>query len=269
MSSGSYFPPPVRAVEIEKPHGEGMRTLGIPTVADRIAQTVVARHLEERVEPVFHPDSYGYRPGRSAHDAVETARRRCWQYDWVIDLDIRAFFDTVPLGARPGRGRGAHRCRLGAAVRPAVAGRPAAAPGRDEDRAGPGNSAGVSGLAGAGEPVPALRTRRLADPRAPRCGVRALRRRRAGALPDPRPGPGGAGRDRAAATRPGDGRAPGQTTIVYCRDGKRRGRFPVVSFTVLGFMFCPRPSRNHRGEQFLAFLPAISPQALTKIGRVV
>src|SRR3954452_21024862 len=80
MSSGSYFPPPVRAVEIEKPHGEGMRTLGIPTVADRIAQTVVAKHLQERVEPVFHPDSYGYRPGRSANDAVQTARRRCWQY---------------------------------------------------------------------------------------------------------------------------------------------------------------------------------------------
>jgi len=96
MSSGSYLPSPVRAVEIDKPHGEGMRTLGIPTVADRIAQTVVARHLEERVEPVFHPDSYGYRPGRSAHDAVQTARRRCWQYDWVLDLDIREFFDTVP-----------------------------------------------------------------------------------------------------------------------------------------------------------------------------
>src|SRR5437763_123341 len=96
MSSGSYFPSPVRAVEIEKPHGEGMRTLGIPTVADRIAQPVVAKHLDERVEPVFHPDSYGYRPGRSAHDAVQTARRRCWQYDWVIDLDIRSFFDTVP-----------------------------------------------------------------------------------------------------------------------------------------------------------------------------
>ncbi len=96
MSSGSYFPPPVRAVEIAKPHGDGVRTLGIPTVADRIAQTVVARHLEERVEQVFHPDSYGYRPGWSALDAVETARRRCWEYDWVIDLDIRSFFDTVP-----------------------------------------------------------------------------------------------------------------------------------------------------------------------------
>src|SRR4051812_31412320 len=96
MSSGSYFPPPVRAVEIEKAHGGGMRTLGIPTVADRIAQTVVAKHLEARVEDVFHPDSYGYRPGRSALDAVQTARRRCWQYDWVIDLDIQSFFDTVP-----------------------------------------------------------------------------------------------------------------------------------------------------------------------------
>src|SRR4051812_39383964 len=117
MSSGSYYPPPVRAVEIAKPHGEGRRTLGIPTVADRIAQTVVARHLEERV---VHPDSYGYRPGRSAHDAVQTARRRCWQYDWVIDLRPPGVLRHRPLGARPGRGRGAHRRRLGAAVRPAV-----------------------------------------------------------------------------------------------------------------------------------------------------
>jgi len=96
MSSGSYFPPPVRAVDIPKPHGGGTRTLGVPTVADRIAQTVVARHLEEKVEPIFHPDSYGYRPGRSALDAVGACRQRCWKYDWVIDLDIRAFFDTVP-----------------------------------------------------------------------------------------------------------------------------------------------------------------------------
>jgi RNA-directed DNA polymerase len=96
MSSGSYFPPPVRAVEIPKPHGGGTRTLGVPTVADRVAQTVVARHLEEKVEPIFHPDSYGYRPGRSALDAVGACRQRCWKYDWVIDIDIRAFFDTVP-----------------------------------------------------------------------------------------------------------------------------------------------------------------------------
>jgi RNA-directed DNA polymerase len=95
MSSGSYFPPPVKAVEIPKPHGGGTRTLGVPTVADRIAQTVVARHLEAKVEPVVHPDSYGYRPRRSALDAVAACRRRCWKYDWVIDLDIQKFFDTV------------------------------------------------------------------------------------------------------------------------------------------------------------------------------
>ncbi len=95
MSSGSYFPPPVRAVEIPKKAG-GVRTLGVPTVADRIAQTVVRAYLEPEVEPRFHPDSYGYRPGRSALDAVGACRERCWRYDWVIDLDIRAFFDSIP-----------------------------------------------------------------------------------------------------------------------------------------------------------------------------
>jgi group II intron reverse transcriptase/maturase len=96
MSSGSYFPPPVRAVEIPKAGGVGVRVLGVPTVADRIAQTAVAMLVEPVVEPVFHPDSYGYRPGRSALDAVATCRKRCWGRAWVIDLDIQAFFDTVP-----------------------------------------------------------------------------------------------------------------------------------------------------------------------------
>ena len=95
MSSGSYFPPPVRAVEIPKKAG-GVRTLGVPTVADRVAQTVVAMYLEPEVEPIFHPDSYGYRPGRSALDAVGMCRLRCQKTAWVIDLDIRAFFDSIP-----------------------------------------------------------------------------------------------------------------------------------------------------------------------------
>ena len=96
MSSGSYFPPPVRAVEIPKSHGGGVRMLGVPTIADRVAQTVVAMHLGERAEPRFHPDSYGYRPGRAAWDAVEVCRQRCWKKDWVIDLDVQKFFDSVP-----------------------------------------------------------------------------------------------------------------------------------------------------------------------------
>jgi RNA-directed DNA polymerase len=95
MSSGTYFPPAVRAVEIPKQHGGGVRMLGIPTVADRVAQTVVARHLGVAVEEVFHEDSYGYRPGRSALDAVERCRERCWRRDWVIDLDVQDFFGSV------------------------------------------------------------------------------------------------------------------------------------------------------------------------------
>ena len=95
MSSGTYFPPPVRAVEIPKPHGGGVRVLGIPTVADRVAQTVVALTLQPRTESIFHDDSYGYRPGRSPLDAVARCRERCWRKDWVIDLDVAQFFDSV------------------------------------------------------------------------------------------------------------------------------------------------------------------------------
>ncbi len=95
MASGSYFPAPVRAVEIPKPGG-GVRTLGVPTITDRIAQTVAAMLLEPEAEKVFSPDSFGYRPGRSALDAVGIARVRCWKRDWVLDMDIQGFFDNVP-----------------------------------------------------------------------------------------------------------------------------------------------------------------------------
>jgi RNA-directed DNA polymerase len=93
MSSGTWFPPPVRAVEIPKPHSRGVRVLGVPTIADRVAQTVVAMYMEPLVEPRFHQDSYGYRPGKSAHDALAVCRERCWKFDWAIDLDVQKFLE--------------------------------------------------------------------------------------------------------------------------------------------------------------------------------
>ena len=94
MSSGSYFPSPVLAVEIPKKNG-GTRTLGIPTISDRIAQMTARMYLEPKVEPIFHKDSYGYRPNKSAIDAIGKVRQRCWRYDYVIELDIKGLFDNI------------------------------------------------------------------------------------------------------------------------------------------------------------------------------
>ena len=94
MSSGSYFPPPVRAVPIPKKTG-GERILGVPTVSDRIAQMVVKQLIEPELEAIFLPDSYGYRPGKSALDAVGVTRERCWKYDWVLEFDIKGLFDNI------------------------------------------------------------------------------------------------------------------------------------------------------------------------------
>jgi group II intron reverse transcriptase/maturase len=94
MSSGSYLPPPVKQIEIPKKDG-GIRALGVPTVSDRVAQMVVKLYMEPFVEPQFHPDSYGYRPGKSAKAAVAVTRKRCWRYDWVVEFDIKGAFDNI------------------------------------------------------------------------------------------------------------------------------------------------------------------------------
>ena len=99
MASGSYFPPPVKEVGIPKRAG-GMRVLGVPTVGDRVAQTVVKEYLEKLLEPHFDPDSYGYRPARSAKDAVRVTRQRCWKYDWLLEFDVKGAFDNLDHSAK-------------------------------------------------------------------------------------------------------------------------------------------------------------------------
>jgi hypothetical protein len=150
MSSGSYFPGPVRGVEIPKDHGEGVRLLGVPNTADRVAQTAAAMLLEEKLEPVFHRDSYGYRPGRSAHDALAVCRRRCWTQDWVLDLDVRAFSGLRSAFPAAESGRSPHQRAVGPAVHRTVADRPGADARRDHGAEGEGNPSGFSDFAVAG-----------------------------------------------------------------------------------------------------------------------
>jgi RNA-directed DNA polymerase len=263
MSSGTWFPPPVRAVEIPKPHGAGVRVLGVPTIADRIAQTVVAMKLEPMVEPRFHPDSYGYRPRRSAHDALAACRQRCWKYDWVIDLDLQKFFDTVPwdLIVRAVEVVTDSRCVL------LYVKRWLAAPLQRPDgtlaqrtKGTPQGSAVSPILANlfmhyafdawmarefAGCPF-----ERYADDIVVDC---TSRRQAEYVLA-------------AIATRLSEvGLAlhPNKTRVVYCKDGKRRDRHEHTSFTFLGYAFRAREARQKGGgASFTAFLPAISPEAL-------
>jgi RNA-directed DNA polymerase len=267
MSSGSYFPPPVRAVEIPKPHGGGVRTLGVPTIADRVAQTVVAMHLEERAEPRFHPDSYGYRPSKSALEAVETCRRRCWEFDWIIDLDVQAFFDEVPwdLVVRAVETVTDARWVLLCVKRWLAA--PLERPDGslvERDRGTPQGSAVSPILVNLfmhyafdlwlARNHPGCPFERYADDAVVHC---KSRRQAEGVLA-------------ALAARMEEVRLrlhPDKTRVVYCRDGRRRGEHEHTSLTFLGFAFRARKARNSRdGSYFTRFLPAISTEALKAKG---
>ena len=268
LSSGSYFPPPVKAVEIPKAGG-GSRVLGVPTVDDRIAQTVAAMYLEREVEPIFHPDSYGYRPGRSALDAVGRCRERCWRNDWVIDLDVRAFFDSVD-----------HSLMLKAVERHTdqrwillYVARWLAAPIQQQDgaltardRGTPQGSAISPVLANLylhyafdvwlSRTFPAVTFERYCDDAVVHCASEEQARQVRDALAA-----------RLAAV--GLELHPDKTRIVYCKDADRRGDHEVTSFTFLGYTFRPRLAKSKHGKHFVSFLPAVSRDAITAMGREI
>jgi RNA-directed DNA polymerase len=269
MSSGSYFPPPVRAVEIPKPHGGGSRMLGIPAVADRVAQTVVARHLLRRVEPVFHPDSYGYRPGRSALDAVGTCRERCWKRNWVVELDIQKFFDNVPWGLLV-KAVDAHTDARWVTlyVRRWLAA-PLVMPDGllvERERGTPQGAPVSPVLANLflhyafdtwmAREYPSIWFERYADDVVLHCVTEGQARQVLAALSD-------------RMVEVGLRLHPDKTRIVYCKDGVRRGSYEHEAFTFLGYTFRARKNRSRRGNLFLSFDPAISNDALNKISREV
>ena len=266
LSSGSYFPPPVKAVEIPKAGGKGVRVLGVPTVADRIAQTVVRMYLEPKVEPVFHPDSYGYRPGKSALDAVGVCRQRCWRADWVIDLDIRAFFDTVPwdlvLKAV------AHHTNQAWILLYVQRWLKAPLQRQDgtlvaRDRGTPQGSA-ISPLlanlfmhyafdAWMVREFPAVRFERYCDDAVVHCGSQRQARFVRDAIAD-------------RLAQVGLELHPDKTRIVYCKDEDRKGSAEHTKFTFLGYEFRPRLAKNRHGKHFVSFLPAVSPDAMKAMG---
>jgi RNA-directed DNA polymerase len=272
MSSGTYFPPPVRAVEIPKSSG-GTRMLGVPAVGDRVAQTVAAMTLEPRTEAVFHDDSYGYRRGKGALDAVARCRERCWARDWVIDLDIRKFFDSVPwdLVTKAVQANVTHEQRWIVLYVKRWLAAPIVMPdGRTEarDRGTPQGSCVSPVLANLfmhyafdtwlEREFPAVTFERYADDAVVHCATERQANEVLAAL-----------EQRMAEA--GLQLHPDKTRIVYCKDGRRRRPdCEHTSFTFLGYTFRARNAPNRDGtSMFTGFLPAVSKDALKRMSEEV
>ena len=260
MSSGSYFPQPTRTVAIPKKDG-GERRLGIPSVSDRIAQTVAKLSFEPLVEPHFLSDSYGYRPGKSAHQALEVTRKRCWRYDWVLEFDIRGLFDNID-----------HHLLMKAVKRHTdnpwlllYIERWITAPVQQADGSMVARDKGVQ-QGGVISPVLSnlfmhyafdawmereysdLPWCRYADDGLAHCRSQAEAEQLRAAL-------------EKRLHECGLEMHPVKTKIVYCKDDCRRGSYPVTSFDFLGFTFRARRSKNKWGKHFINFSPAMSNSA--------
>ena len=268
MSSGSYIPPPVKLVEIEKDNG-GVRPLGIPTVADRVAQTAVKMALEPCVEPEFHPSSYAYRHGKSALDAVGKARRRCWDFDWVVDLDITAFFDSLDhdLVERAV----AHHTEV-PWVRLYVS-RWLRAPVQTPDGT---LVPRTKGTPQGGVISPLLSNlflhyafdlwmqrnfaqcpfERFADDAVVHCRSKGEAQTVLEAI---------RGRFEQCHLE----LHSTKTRIVYCKDDDRPGEHGHIQFDFLGYTFQPRRARNRWGKYFVSFLPAMSTKAAKRVRKRV